>query len=287
LRRITIVRLALLTILLLAAIPAQALAQGPFFGPFGQPQEDYGPGITVNGAGLARVTAPARLTEESVGQAVDSVRPRAVARALADARRRAESVAGAAGVSLGRAEAVELGAAFPEREPCRRSRRTNELRCRVPRFTSASATVTFAIVGGPESSDGAREVSASALGSVLAQPKRRTSPAIRHALFAARAEATPEAARTARANAELAAQGSGLTLGPLFSIVEQASIYGYQPILGAYAPGTYCRRFRNVVVRRDRQTGLRRVVGRRRVLRCFSPRTFEVTLEATYLAQGS
>ena len=118
-------RVALLTALMLAILPAPALAQGPFFfGPFAPPQEDYGPGISVGGAGLARVTAPAQLTEESVSEAVDAVRPRAVARAVGDARRRAEAIAGALGLSLGSAEAVELGGGFPEREPCRSSRRT-------------------------------------------------------------------------------------------------------------------------------------------------------------------
>src|SRR5215207_4063674 len=173
------VRFALLTALILAALPAQALAQGPF-GPFGQPQEDYGPGVSVGGAGLARVTAPRQLTEESVEQAIDAARPRAVARAVADARRRAEAIAAVVGASLGSVEAAELGAGF----------------------------------------------------------------------------------------------------------VEQASLYGYEPILGAFAPGTYCRTFRRVIVRQDPDTGLRRVVGRRRVRRCFSPGAFQVSLEATYLAQG-
>jgi hypothetical protein len=281
-------RVAVLTALLLAILPAPALAQGGFFyGPFAPQQEDYGPGISVDGAGLARVTAPAQLTEESVGEAVDAVRPRAVARAVADARRRAEAIAGALGLSLGSAEAVELGAGFPEREPCRRSRRTGEVRCRVPAFTTASATVTFEIVGGAKSSEGAREISATALGSAPAEPRRQTSPSIRHALFVARSAATPEAARNARANAELAAQGSGLALGPLFSIVEQQNLYGYQPVLGAVGPGRYCRTFRNVIVRRDPETGRRRVVRRGRVRRCFVPPSFQVSLEATYLAQGS
>jgi hypothetical protein len=281
------VRLALLTAVLLALLPGEALAQGGPFGPFQPPQEDYGPGISVGGAGLARVTAPAQLTDESVRQAVDAVRPRAVARAVADARRRAEAIAAELGLSLGSAEAVELGAGFPEREPCRRSRRTNELRCRVPAFTTASATVTFEIVGGAQSSEGAREISASGVGSSPAEAKRRTSPSIRRALSVARAAATPEAARIARSNAELAAQGSGLAVGPLFSIVEQSNLYGYPPILGAFGPGRYCGTFRRSIVRRDPETGVRRVVGRRRVRRCFAPRTFQVSLEVTYLAQGS
>jgi hypothetical protein len=280
------VRVAFLTALVLAALPGQALASGGF-GPFGQPQEDYGPGITVGGAGLARVTAPARLTEDSIQRAVDAARPRAVSRAVADARRRAEAIALAVGVSLGSTEAVELGVGFRGRPPCRRSRRTRELRCVAPAFTATSVTVTFGIVGGAQSGEGAREISASATGSVPVEAKRRTSPSIRHALFAARSAATPEAARAARADVELLAQGSGLTLGPLFSIVEASNFYGYDPVLGTFAAGTYCGTIRRVIVRRDPETGLRRVVGRRRVRRCFAPRTFEVNLEATYLAQGS
>jgi len=280
------VRLAFLTALVLAALPAQALAQGPY-GPFGLAQEDYGPGITVGGAGLARVTAPAQLSEESIQQAVDAVQPRAVARAVADARRRAGAIATAVGVSVASTEAVELGAGFRGRPPCRRSRRTHELRCVAPAFTSASVTVTFGIVGGAQSSDEAREISAPAAGSAPAEPRRRTSPAIRHALFAARFAATPEAARKARANVELAAQASGLTVGPLFSIVEQRNFYGYEPVLGTFAAGTYCGTIRRVFVRRDPETGVRRVVRRGRVRRCFAPRTFEVSLEATYVAAGA
>lgn len=276
-------RSAFLAALALAAIPGQALASGPF----GQPQEDYGPGITVNGAGLARVSAPARLSEESIQEAVDAVQPRAVARAVADARRRAEAIARAVGVSVASAEAVELGAGFRGRPPCRRSRRTQELRCVAPAFAAASVTVTFGIVGGAQSTDGAREISAPATGSVPAEPRRRTSPAIRHALFAARFAATPEAARKAHANVELVAQGSGLPVGPLFSIVEQTNFYGYEPVLGTFAAGTYCGTVRRVFVRRDPETGLRRVVRRGRVRRCFAPRTLEVNLEATYLAQGA
>ena len=279
-------RLAFLTALLIAMLPAQALAQGPY-GPFGQPLEDYGPGITVGGAGLARVSAPARLTEDSIQRAIDAAQPRAVTRAVADARRRADAIAAAVGVSLSRAEAVELGPGFRGRPPCRRSRRTRELRCVAPAFTASSVTVTFSVVGGAQSSEGARELSASATGSAPAEAKRRTSPSIRHALFAARFAATPEAASEARANVELAAQGAGLTVGPLFSIVEQQNFYGYEPVLGTFAAGRNCGTIRRVFVRRDPETGRREIVRRGRVRRCFAPRTFEVSLEATYIAQGA
>lgn len=283
----TIARAAFVAALMLAAVPGQALAQGGFYGPFAPQQEDYGAGVTVSGAGLARVKAPSRITENSVTQAVDAARRKAVSRAVADARRRSEGIATAVGISLGSARAVELNPGFREREPCRRVRRTQKLRCVVPAFTSASATLTFEIAGGAASDEGARELSASGSDSALVGAKRRTSPAIRHALFAARNEATPEAAKEARANVELAAQGSGLVLGPPFSIVEQASPYGYNTLLGAFAPGIFCGTVTRGIIRRDPDTGVRRLVGRRRVRRCFSPRSLQVTLEATYLAQGS
>jgi hypothetical protein len=242
--------------------------------------------VTVSGAGLARVKAPSRVTEDSVNQAVDAARRRAISRAVADARQRSVGIAAAVGISLGPAHAVELNPGFREREPCRRSRRTGEVRCSVPAFTSASATVTFEIAGGASSDEGARELSASGSHSVLVGAKRRTSPAIRHALFVARDEATPEAAKEARANVELAAQGAGLTLGQPFSLVEQQSPYGYDTLLGAFAPGIFCGTVTRGIIRRDPETGERRLVGRRRVRRCYSPRSFPVTLEATYLAQG-
>jgi hypothetical protein len=86
---------------------------------------------------------------------------------------------------------------------------------------------------------------------------------------------------------EVAAQGSGLALGQPFSIVEQASPYGYDTLLGAFAPGIFCGTVTRGIIRRDPETGERRLVGRRRVRRCFAPRSFQVTVEATYLAQGS
>jgi hypothetical protein len=283
----TIARSAFVAALVLAAVPGQALAQGGYYGPFGPQQEEYGPGVTVSGAGLARVKAPSRVTEDSVRGAVDVARRKAISRAVADARRRSDGIATAVGISLGGVHAVELNPGFREREPCRRSRRTQKLRCVVPVFTSASATVTFEISGGATSDEGARQLSGSATSSTLVGAKRRTSPAIRHALFAARDAATPDAAKDARANVELAAEGSGLALGQPFSVVEQASPYGYDTLLGAFAPGIFCGNVTRGIIRRDPETGERRLVGRRRVRRCFAPRSFQVTVEATYLAQGS
>jgi hypothetical protein len=229
--------------------------------PFDVPSEEYGPGITVSGAGFA-----------PLGQ-----RDRAIARAVGDARRRAESIASALGVSVGEVREVRADAPFEPR-PCTRpgSNRCSSLE-------AVSAETTFAIAGGPTSDDGAREVTGGGIGSAPVEVKRRTSPAIRHALRAARLAAGPDAAAEARANAEAAAAGAGIPLGPLFSVVEASNLYGFEPLLGLYAPGRFCATVRRAIIRRNPDTGERRIVGHRRVHRCYKPRSATVRLDTTYL----
>jgi hypothetical protein len=268
------------------ALPVPAPAWS-FSGPFFPEEEEYPPGVTIAGSGLARVAAPDRLGERSIDAAVEAARPRAVSRAVKDARRSAKSIAGALGVTLGDVEAIELGDAFAERSRhCRRARRGRPARCRVPDFTGATATVTFAIEGGAEPADGDGEVTGAAATSVAVEPEDpERSSAIRFALRGARAAALPRAARNAKRNVATAARAAGLSLGPIVSIVEEQNPYGYGPILGAFAPGTFCGLVRSARVRVDPETGLRRVIRGERRRRCFFPRTLEVSLEATFLAE--
>jgi hypothetical protein len=70
-------------------------------------------------------------------------------------------------------------------------------------------------------------------------------------------------------------------LGPLFSIVEPANLYGYEPLLGVFGPGRFCGVVRRTIV--SGGSGGERTVRRVRRLRCFKPRTTAVRLEATYL----
>ena len=255
-------RLALaVAVLLGVAFPGQAYAQfgGPFFPPS---QEDYGPGITVAGIGFAPLGA----------------RDRTTARAMGDARRRAEAIAATLGVSLGELREAEVSTPFEPRPECgdRHTRRCAPL-------DAVTIETTFAIVGGPTDSEGAREIKGTGVGTARSEAARKTSPAIRHSLRAARLAATPRAADAARANAQSAATASGVPLGQLFSIVEPANIYGYEPLLGAFGPGQFCGFVRRFVIRRDPETGERRPVRRKRVRRCFTPPSASVRLEATYL----
>ena len=253
----------------------------PFF-----PEEEYPPGVTITGSGLARVAAPGDLDERSIDEAVEEARPRAVSRAVRDARRSAESIAAALGVTLAEVEAIELGAAFPERDRhCRLPRRGRPARCRVPEFTGATATVTFAIQGGGAAAEGGREVTGSGTAAVPVEPRDPdSSPAIRVALARARLAALPEAARKTKRNVETAAGAAGLTLGPIVSIVEEQNPYGYGRTLGAFALGRFCGKVRSVRVRRDPDTGERRVIRSKPRRRCFFPRTLNVRLEATFAA---
>src|SRR4051794_1249843 len=178
--------LAAAAVAFLAVAPASAHAQ--YYGPFPPAAEDYGPGITVSGAGFAPL----------------GHRDRATARAVGDARRRAEAIATAMGASIAETRAVELATPFDPRPACvdRHTRRCAPLE-------AVSATVTFAIAGGAASDEGAREVEGTGTATSRLEVERKTSPAIRRAFRATRLAVTPEAARSARANAEAAAAATG------------------------------------------------------------------------------
>lgn len=253
--------LAAAAVAFLALVPAPAFAQY-YGGPFPPSAEDYGPGITVSGAGFAPL----------------GHRDRAGARAVGDARRRAEAIATAFGVSVGEAREVALTAPFDPRPACLKSRTR-----RCAPLEAVSAEVTFAIAGGPSSDEDAREVKGTGSSFSRIEVERATSPAIRHAFRSTRLRITPDAATAARANAEAASEASGIPLGPLFSVVEPTSVfYGYDPSLGSFGPGQFCGTVRRFITRRDPDTGRFRVVRRVRVRRCYKPRA-AVRLDVTYL----
>jgi uncharacterized protein YggE len=252
--------LAAAAVAFLALAPAPASAQ--FYGPFPPQTEEYGAGITVSGAGFAPL----------------GHRDRAIARAVGDARRRAEAIAEALSFSIGEARAVELSSPFDPRPACvnRHTRRCAELE-------AVSATVTFAIAGGPTSDEDARKIEGTGTAFSKLEIERKTSPAIRRTFRATRLAVTPDAAKAARTNAEAAATATGIQLGPLFSVVESSNAgFGYDSSLGTFGPGQFCGTFRRSIGRRDPDTGRFRIVRRVRVRRCYKPPA-TVRLDATYL----
>jgi Protein of unknown function (DUF541) len=244
------------------------------------------PGVTITGIGFARVSAPRPLSEQSIEQAVKAARPTAVARAVRDARRRARLVADALGVEVGAANHLELDDPFRQfgrRTHCRLD--GGERRCTVPTLTAASSTVTFAIVGGIDGTDGTT-ISAIGVaeGTVKPSDPRRNAP-IRRALHAARTAATPKAAITARRNARTAADAAGLNLGAIVSVSpprDPFSYYYVDPALGSFGPGRYCSVIRQRTWSTDPETGTRRPTGTVRRYRCFYERPYSLQLEVVY-----
>jgi uncharacterized protein YggE len=87
----------------LTAVTGPAGAKGPLVEP------DTGPdprGLTLSGTGLAYVTPPGHPTDASMRRAVDAAKPHAMARAVAQARTRAQALAATAGLTLGDVQAV-------------------------------------------------------------------------------------------------------------------------------------------------------------------------------------
>jgi hypothetical protein len=156
------------TALGLLAMPGAAHAQ------FLPVEEEAPPGITISGTGLARMSGPSRLSDDSIQRAIDAAQPRAATRAMRDARRRSAAIADAAGVALGQVTKLELQDEFLQfgqsRRHCRAPRRNEPPRCRVPAFTAAVATVTSSIVGGPQDSEDRVEVEVDGSASAPVEP---------------------------------------------------------------------------------------------------------------------
>jgi uncharacterized protein YggE len=272
----------LLCAVALAAIAGRAVAKGPLAEP------DSGPdprGLTLSGTGLAYVTPPARPTDASIRQAVDAAKARAMARAVAQARSRAQALAATAGLTLGDAQAVtERDAAaefgFVQERYCSRGRRPH---CRVPLFSAATVTVTFATAETSAATPAGRALVADGDTAAPVRPRnRRSSASIRRAIEATRLAAAPVALAAARADADRLARGSGIPLGALFSIAEVRRPFD-DPTAGPFGPGRFCGTIRRPIFRRDPATGRPRIVRRATERRCYFSTTLTVGLRVTFL----
>jgi hypothetical protein len=266
----------------LLAAPGVAAAKGPLADP------DEGPdprGLSVSGSGVAYVTPPVRPSAASIRQAVASAKPQAMARAIAQARTRARALATAAGLTLGDAVAVterdqQAEQGFVE-EVSSCSRRASP-GCRVPLFSAATVTVTFATVEtSAAASAGGAIVAAGTAQAPVAPRHRRSSASIRRARGGPPPAAGAPARKEAGRDAQSMGAGAGLPLGGLLAIAEIHRPYD-DPAIGAFGPGRFCGTVRRPVFRRDPATGRRRVVRRVAQRRCFFSRTATVALRVTY-----
>jgi hypothetical protein len=266
----------------LGAVPAAVEAKGPLVEP------DEGPdprGLTLAGSGVASVHAPARLSEESVRRAVEAAKPRAMARAVAQARTRARALARAAGLTLGDVQALtERDAAAELGSQERYCARSNRPRCRIPLFSAATVSVTFATAQTSTVVPAGRALIATRVAEAPVEPgDRRSSASIRRALLTARLAAAPAALATAMRDARSIARIVGTPPGALFSIAELR-----RPLEdlagGSFGPGRFCGTIHRPVFGRDPATGRRRVVRRVAQRRCFFPSSASVALRVTVLA---
>lgn len=259
-------------VVLVVAAPGGAQAKPPLV----EPGEGPDPrGLTLTGIGLARVEAPARLSEQGIARAVASARPAAQSRAVRHARRRARALAATASLELGPLQAVADRLPDTERygpaRYCYRPR-GRRLRCRVPAFATASLRVTFATGETSAAAASAQAVVASGTETATVDPRRQTSPSIRAALRRAQLVADPLALAVARGRAAGAARAAGVPLGPLLALAEEpAAAFSPDIVSGTFGPGRFCGIIRRVRFRRDPTTGRPRRVRGPRVRRCYVP----------------
>lgn len=133
----------------------------------------------------------------------------------------------------------------------------------------------------------ASTVTATGTGQVRVRPANRHSNAsIRTAYNAASKAAIAGAIRDAKAHALNYAQAFGLTLGSALSVSDAQTNGFYGPgagsFYGPFGPGQFCGTLRQPIIKRSRHRI--KVVGFRKVHRCFIPSFAFTTLTVTYSA---
>ncbi len=150
--------------------------------------------------------------------------------------------------------------------------------------------VAALVTAAPALADQSKSVTATGTGTAKVVAKNRhKESSIENAVDAARKAAIPEALDQAREYARAYAQAAGLKLGPVIGISDaQNGSSGYYVgpfgggFLGPLGPNQFCGIvpqpvFKNV-------GGKRKVVGTKRVRRCFVPPSVTTTLTVTYSA---
>lgn len=265
--RITCAGAAMAAAVLLA--PPGAMAKFP-----AGDESEPTPGVTVTGVGFG----PSN--ENAVKQAV------------ADARRRGDSVASALHLELGAVTNVELPELTQFGSPFCPGPRERRLRCERRPQKATAAKVTFAVQGGASGEGAMHAIEAHGSASASIEPRNRTrSRSIKAAVLSARRKLAPEAVTSALRSARSASAAAGLQLGPIISVAEATTpaYYGsvfYEAALGSFGPGRFCGISWHPITRRDPDTGDRRVVRRVLRRRCFFPSLYSVGFSVVYEGVG-
>lgn len=142
------------------------------------------------------------------------------------------------------------------------------------------------LVAAPAAAAQPDSVTATGTGQHLVHPENRKSNAsIAAAYDAARQAAIGGALKEAHKYALAYAKGVGLTLGAVQSIsdVQNGFFYGPGQFAGPFGPDQFCGTLRQPIFKKEKK-GRRKVVGTKKVHRCFVPRSAFVTLTVTYAA---
>jgi hypothetical protein len=130
-------------------------------------------------------------------------------------------------------------------------------------------------------------VTATGTGQTRVLPKNRHSNAsIEAAYEAARKASIKGALSQAREYALQYASAVGLTIGPVTSVTDAPNgggYYGPGPFFGPFGPNQFCGTVRQPIFK-NAAHGRRRLVGTKKVHRCFVPRFAFVSLTVTYSA---
>ena len=127
------------------------------------------------------------------------------------------------------------------------------------------------------------EITALGTGQATPAPTSRTSSvAIATAVAEASVAAVPRAVVNARIQAAAIAEASGLVLGPVTAVEQQASQYFfYNRLIQESGPNRFCGSVRKTTVRR---VDGKRVVRTRKVRECYVPPFVATTLAVTFSA---
>ena len=154
-----------------------------------------------------------------------------------------------------------------------------------PRAFVLVPVVAALAAAAPATADQSKSVTATGSAQIKVVPKNRKSESsIEAAVEAARSAGIPAALNDAHGYAVKYAHAAGLTLGAIESVSDATnSAFGYGfGIYGPFGPNQFCGTIRQPIFKKV--DGKRKVVGTKKVHRCFVPPSVTTVLTVTYAA---
>lgn len=154
-----------------------------------------------------------------------------------------------------------------------------------PRSLVLVPIVAALVAAAPAAADQAKSVTATGTAQIKVEPKNRKSESsIQTAVEAAHQAGIPAALKDAHSYALKYAGAAGLTLGAIDSVSDASNVgFAFGPgFYGPFGPNQFCGTIRRPIIKVV--TGKHRVVGTKRVHRCFVPPFVTTVLTVTYSA---